>query len=253
MTYPASFWDSYSRFFQLEEELVFPPDHREMAFYEWLVGVYPGNCLELGAGYGRLAGCLSGASRLVALEPSKGMLSLWQPSDKGRTMPVRGLGQHLPLSEGSIDLVVFAYNGYHCLLRRKSRIALLRECRRVLASGGALCMETCPAFGWREETGSERKYDCRGESVRLRLDETFRRLDATGTVEFEMVYTSGCGDDCRLLLELALLGFDDVLSEVGEAGLEIVRIWGDYDRSDYAEELSPRMLLLARRPRKENP
>lgn len=253
MTYPESFWDRYSRYFQLEEELVFPPDHREMAFYERLVGEYPGTCLELGAGYGRLIGCLSGATRLVALEPSKGMLSLWQPSDRGRAMPVRGLGQHLPFSGGSIDLVVFAYNGYHCLLCREPRIALLRECRRVLASGGALCMETCPAFGWRGETGSERKYDFRGESVRLILDESFRRLDSKGTVEFEMLYTSGCGDDCRLMLELALLGFDDVVSEVGEAGLEIARVWGDYDRSDYAGEHSPRMLLLARRPRKEIP
>lgn len=247
MTYPASFWDSYSNYFQLEEELVFPPDDRELAFYEQLVGEYPGTCMELGAGYGRLAGCLSGASALVAVEPSKGMLSLWQPSDRGRAVLVRGLGESIPMTESCVDLLVFAYNGYHCLLQRESRVMLLRECLRVLVRGGIMCMETCPGFQWRDETGSSERYDFCGESVRLRLVETFRRMEDRGTVEFEMAYTSGCGHR-RLVLELALLGFDDVVSEVAESGLDIVRIWGDYDRSDYSGALSPRMLLLARRP-----
>ena len=90
--------------------------------------------LELGAGTGRLAEALApGCAAWIALEPEAGLLAqgAW-----AQALPVRALGQRLPLRGASVDRVVAAWVlGY---LPTGLQAAVLDEARRVLRPEGSL-------------------------------------------------------------------------------------------------------------------
>lgn len=234
-------WDSYSFFFDAEERSIFPADGAELSFLSSLRSGHPGPCLEVGSGSGRLLPALSGGP-LFALEPSAGMLSLM-----GRVgaPAVRATGQEMPFRSGIFGLVVFACNGLHCILDRAGRIGLLSEAARVLEPGGRLLLETCPGFVSRPEDREALRYDYHDGMLRLRLVESVSIDWEAGVISFDMTYSSG--SETRIRLDLALIGPEELLSELDAAGLEPVDIWGDYDRSPHIAYESPRMLTLAAR------
>lgn len=90
--------------------------------------------LELGAGTGKLAEALApGCAAWIALEPEAGLLAQgrWEAA-----LPVRGLGQRLPLRDASVDHGVAAWVlGYLPPLRQARVVA---EALRVLRPGGSL-------------------------------------------------------------------------------------------------------------------
>ncbi len=242
----GSLWDRYAPYFVREEEEVFPPDPMEEAFYRDVRAGFPGRCLELGAGSGRLTRCLAGSGcETVALEPSEAMLRLF-----GEALPgvhrVRGTGALLPHADGAFDLVVFGYNGIHCVLDPAEREGLLREACRVLAPGGCLLLETCPAFATRPSEPPTRRYESGSGRRRMVLVESVRRSPDGGTVIFDMsYYLGGSTEPDRITLELAAITAPELISEVRRAGLAVRSLWGDYDRSPWAGRLSPRLLLMA--------
>jgi SAM-dependent methyltransferase len=239
--FDSRLWDAYSFFFDAEERRIFPTDDAELSFLSSLRGGHPGPCLEMGSGSGRLLPALSGGP-LFALEPSAGMLSLME---RGGAPAVRATGQQMPFRSGAFSLVVFACNGLHCILDRAGRIALLSEAARVLEPGGRLLLETCPGFVSRPEDSGVLRYDYHDGMVRLRLVESVSIDWEAEVITFDMSYASG--SETRIRLDLALIGPEELLSELDVAGLEPVDIWGDYDRSPHIAYESPRMLTLAAR------
>lgn len=237
-------WDRYAPFFAYEEDDVYPRDGAEDSFWTNLRLQRPGPCLELGAGHGRLAPVLARVGPLVGLEPSGAMLGLWPPRARRAATVVRALAEAVPFAGGCFDLVVFPYNGYHCILDRRARIAALRESTRVLDHDGLYCMEVCPFLAVRPEETAAVRYD-RTASGGARLVEDVRQDLDRDHVVFHMEYSRGDGTGGRLVLRLARLSADRVLEEAAEAGMETLELWGDYDRSPW-ERGSPRLLLLAR-------
>jgi len=142
------------------------------------------------------------------------------------------------------DLVVFPYNGYHCILDREARLQALCESSRLLVEDGLYCMEVSPFLAARPEERNALRYD-RTESGGARLVEDVSQDLESDQVVFGMRYSWPDGSGRLLELRLARLSADQVLEEVVEAGLEPLETWGDYDRSPWEQD-SPRMLLLAR-------
>ncbi|MFO7626489.1 MAG: methyltransferase domain-containing protein [Candidatus Fermentibacteraceae bacterium] len=243
-------WDDYAPFFNAEEGTVFSHDVREMEFYRHVRKSYPGSCLEIGAGAGRLAASLADGSLMAALEPSAAMLDSWAPDDSRLASRVRGYGQHMPFLSCSFTFACFPYNGLQCILDRDVRLAVLIEACRVLRPGGALITEVSPAFARRYPEGRTRRYQViLPDGGRLSLDEEVLRPEGRNTVVYDMIYTTeqprGGGDVRRVLLELAAFDIIEAVEDTERAGLAISDLWGDYDGSPFDPECSPRLLIHA--------
>lgn len=238
-------WDGYAPFFAHEENEVYPRDCAEDSFWANLRMQRPGPCLELGAGHGRLAPVLALRGPLVALEPSGEMLRLWSDQALGGALGiVRALAENAPFRRRVFDLVVFPYNGYHCILDRGARLQALRESARMLSGEGLYCMEVSPFLAARPEEKNAVRYD-RTVSGGARLVEDVSQDLENDQVVFGMRYSWPDGSGSFLELRLARLSADQVLEEVVEAGLQPLEMWGDYHRSPWGHD-SPRLLLLAR-------
>ncbi|MEN8208243.1 MAG: class I SAM-dependent methyltransferase [Candidatus Fermentibacteria bacterium] len=242
-------WEGYGPLFSLEERDVYSIDMKEVQFYLDLRKKYPGKCMELGAGDGRLTELFPDGSLVVALEPSGSMLSSWSAELQRGISRVRGIAQHVPLRKSSLDLVLFPYNGIHCILDRDERISVFREIAAVLKPGGMFFAEACPGFDKRQEENRKERYDYRQNGTSLKLVESVSHDYAKGLIIFDMEYSGSAVPDgtVDISLELALISAGELLSDMKNAGLRITSIWGDYDLSPWASDDSPRLLILAER------
>lgn len=175
------------------------------------------------------------------------MLDRWTPQAREAMHRVRGLGQEPPFRPGVFDLVVFPYNGLHCLLDPEERASLCREAGELIAPGGWLVLETCPAFCRRPLEEDRERYRQEAGGACVRLVESVRRDSQLETITFDMRYLVDEAPAARLLLVLALIDCRGLLALLDACGLSPVHVWGDYDRSPYDEELSPRLLVAASR------
>lgn len=247
-------WESYGPLFSFEERNVFSQDSAELEFYGNLRREHAGRCLELGAGDGRLTAVVAGPDLTIALEPSAAMLRCWSEEEGDRVSRLRATAQSIPLKNGSMDLVLFPYNGLHCVLHRVERQEVLRGISELLAEGGVFVSETCPQFIDRPDESEVLRYSFRknGECLRLvesvshRFDDGFR---GRGRIYFDMTYTGTVvpGGRTRLRLEMALISAGEYLEDLRRCGMEIKGVWGDYDMSPWDCESSPRLLVKAGR------
>jgi len=242
-------WNRYSVYFNAEENQVFPPDIREMDFYRHLRLEYPGDCLEIGAGSGRLAKALLNTGNTFALEPSDTMVESWSSSDSKLALRVQGTGEKLPFKPESFQLVCFPYNGLQCVLDAGSRQALVGEAFRVAEKGGVFLLEISPVFGRRTEEPLTERYQAEiPGSGKLTLNEKVGRCLSTGNIMYHMFYThenGGTVTEEEVVLELASMNRAEVCEMLGEAGFTEYECYGDYDLSGYDPELSPRLLVKA--------
>jgi len=106
-------------------------------YLEWVPAERPLAAVDLGCGTGvvarRLAGHLAPGSTVVGVDRSERFLERARALDpEARVQWVGAPGEHLPLAEGSQDLVIL-----HTLLSHvEDPATLLREARRVLRPGG---------------------------------------------------------------------------------------------------------------------
>lgn len=243
-------WDDYAPFFNAEEGTVFQHDHREMDFYRRLRRRYPGPCLEIGAGSGRLSRSLFDGCLMAALEPSAVMLRSWTADDGRLAGRVRGVGQGLPFRSGSFRFACFPYNGLQCILDRRSRRRVIREALRVLEPGGVFVFEISPAFSRRYPEPRTRRYRAGlPDGGFLELDEEVLRPDGRSSVVYDMIYTSedpgGNRESRRISLELSGAPVLESVDESRAAGFRVDTLWGDYDESPFDAELSPRLIVPA--------
>ena len=242
-------WNRYSVYFNAEENTVFPPDFREIDFYRNERARFQGNCLEIGAGSGRLAKALLNAGTTFALEPSDSMIGSWSSSDSKLALRVQGFGERLPFRNESFQFVCFPYNGLQCVLDHPARQELLCEAFRVTRPEGIFILEISPVFSRRsEEPLTERYRTTMPDGSDLLLTEKVERCSVTGNIRYHMFYTVYKDDSCsreEVVLELSSIGFDEVCEMIGKAGFRKITCFGDYDLSEYDPELSPRLLVRA--------
>ncbi len=236
----------------MEERDVYSVDMKEIQFYLDLRKKYPGKCMELGAGDGRLTEHFPDGSLVVALEPSASMLSSWSAELQIGISRVRGIAQQLPLRDSSLDIVLFPYNGIHCILQRNSRKQVLREIAAVLKPGGKFFAEACPGFDKRQDENRKERYDYKGDDTSLKLVESVRHDFKRGLIVFDMEYSGSAVADgpVDITLELALISAGELLTDIRNAGMNVAAVWGDYDLSPWASDDSPRLLVLAERNEK---
>ncbi len=208
--------------------------------------------MELGAGDGRLTEFLSDGSLVVALEPSASMLDSWSDKLQRGISRVRGIAQQLPLRKSSLDLILFPYNGIHCILQRNERKQVFREIAAVLKPGGKFFAEACPGFDKRQNEDRKERYDYNADDTSLKLVESVRHDFRRGLIVFDMEYSGSAVADgtVDIILELALISAGELLTDIRNEGMRVVSIWGDYDLSPWASDDSPRLLVLAERNEK---
>ncbi|MCD4702663.1 MAG: class I SAM-dependent methyltransferase [Candidatus Aegiribacteria sp.] len=242
-------WERYGPLFSLEERDVYPADMKEIQFYLDLRNEHPGKCMELGAGDGRLTEFLPDGSLVVALEPSASMLGSWSNELQRGISRVRGIGQQLPLRDSSLDLVLFPYNGIHCILERNERQLALQEIAAVLKPGGKFFAEACPGFHMRAEETEKERYDYNRNGTSLKLIESVSHDSSRGMIVFDMEYSGSAVEQGRIdiRLELALISAGELLYDIRNEGMRVITVWGDYDLSPWDVDYSPRLLVLAER------
>ena len=245
-------WEWYGPLFSLEEREIYPPDIMEIRFYQKFRKKYPGDCMELGAGDGRLTGYLDDDSHVIALEPSASMLNSWPAAMQQRISRIRAIAQNIPLRTASLDLVLFPYNGIHCILDRDERKLAFREIAAVLRPGGKFFAETCPSFHIREQEIRKERYDYNENGTSLRLVESVSQYPEKGLIVFDMEYSGSAVAEGKIdiKLELALISAAELLQDIRNEGMKITGIWGDYDLSPWDADCSPRLLVLAERDEK---
>ncbi len=241
-------WEKYGPLFSFEERMIYPPDTEEILFYRNFRKKHPGECMEIGAGDGRLTGYLYDGSQVIALEPSSAMLNLWPPGMPA-VSPIRAIAQQIPLKKSSLSLVLFPYNGIHCILDRDDRKHVFREIAAVLKPGGKVLFESCPGFNVREDEHGKERYDYDAGSTSLRLVESVNHDSERGLIVFDMEYSGSvtAGNKIEIRLELALISAAELLQDIVSEGMNIVTVWGDYDLSPWDEDSSPRLLVVAER------
>jgi SAM-dependent methyltransferase len=242
-------WELYGPLFSLEEREVFQPDTREIQFYLDIRRKYPGSCMELGAGDGRLTQYLQDGSQVIALEPSSSMLSSWPYELRSKICRIRAIAQDLPVKDSTLDLIIFPYNGIHCILEREDRKLIFREIASALKTDGKFLAETCPAFHRRPDEEKKERFDYENNGTSLKLVESVSHDWQQGLIKFDMEYSGSAvsGNTVDLRLELSLISAGELLSDMTEAGLRINSIWGDYDYTPWDVDYSPRLLVMAER------
>lgn len=182
----------------------------------------------------------------MALEPSAAMLASWRGGDGLR---VRGIAQQLPLRRGSVELVLFPYNGIHCILSRSERKRALKEAAGLLAPEGVFLAEACPQFRDREDEELAERYSWSRRAKSLRLVESVSRDRGNCRIVFDMLYTGSVVPEGRreIRLELALISAGELLSDIRRSGMRVLSVWGDYDLSPWDGDSSPRLLVMAGR------
>ncbi len=185
----------------------------------------------------------------MGLEPAAAMLGQWPRDCSEGAVPVRAVAQRPPFRSGSIDLVLFPYNGLHCILDRKERLTVLEEAAVLLGPGGVLVAETCPQFHERPDEAEKVRYSYSRDGEILRLLESVSHDRTGGRIFFDMVYTGSIvsGGRVELRLELALITAGELLEDIRCSGMNVFCIWGDYDLSPWDCETSPRLLVMAGR------
>jgi ubiquinone/menaquinone biosynthesis C-methylase UbiE len=107
-----------------------------------IAAVVPGegidDILDLGCGTGRYSAALAAHfdARVVAVDPSRRMLSEARRKAADRVRFVHGSGEAVPLVDQAVDMVFISMVFHH--FENPQRAA--EECRRVLRDGGAVCL-----------------------------------------------------------------------------------------------------------------
>lgn len=111
--------------------------------------------VDVGAGTGTLARAAVArwpGVRAIAVDPSTGMLDVGQaeaaqtldPSARRRLGWMTGVAEHLPIADGSVDVVVSSFT----LQYLRSRVAALREAHRIMRPAGVIAVVTWMANDW---------------------------------------------------------------------------------------------------------
>ena len=177
--------------------------------------------LDAGCGNGRHALPLAREGhRVVAFDSSGVLLAAGRRAAGGSPWPhfVRGSYTALPFAPGAFDAVLCLGTALGYVGEQGDR-AVLRECRRVLAPGGRLVIETLH----RDELGArlcehEERALARGQT--LLFERSFDR--ARGLMRETQRLEDGAGNGRSRTYELRVYGADELRRMLEEAGFAVI-------------------------------
>jgi SAM-dependent methyltransferase len=228
-------------------------DRGDADFWEWLASEPPGcRVLEIGAGTGRATAFLArSAARVVAFDLSLELIAMARRRLGALPGVALFAGDMRQLSlTAKFDLVVAVDDPFTHLLAGRDRNRAIRAAAAHLAPGGRLVLDAA----WlplRRRALAER-----AEGL---VVERFRGGGA-GQLRVREEVRCGPGRRCHTRLEyrrdgtlLAEASFRSRLWSLAElrrrcraAGLEIVSLWGAYDRRPWSRQTSSRLIVEAR-------
>jgi SAM-dependent methyltransferase len=231
-------------------------DRGDAGFWEWAASE-PAGCrvLELGAGTGRATAFLArAAARVVALDLFPELIALARRRLATQPRVALFVADMRDLSlAAAFDLVVAVDDPFAHLLEDADRDRALRAATRQLAPDGRLILDVAWFSLDRRELASRPEGQVverfrGGGSGQLRVREEVR-CGPGRICESRIEY---CRDGellARATFRSRLWSVDEIRSRCDAAGLEIVSLWGDYDRRPWERQTSSRLIVEARRRR----
>jgi SAM-dependent methyltransferase len=187
--------------------------------------------LDLGCGQGRATLELARRGhRVLGLDPDERALAAGRAAAKGERLNVHFMkADSREISyRGDFDAVTFLDGAFGRLPSDREDLRALDAARKALKPGAQLLIDA------------------------LNREWLLRRFEPSGQVAFD--FEKGRLDDRRSppSASMRIYALTELIAQLERAGLVYVRAWGGYDGSPYVLE-SPRMIVLAERPKTEKP
>lgn len=228
-------------------------DRGDEGFWMWAASSPPGcRVLELGAGTGRATAFLARtAGRVVAFDLAPELIAV------ARRRLARASNVHLLVADmreiafrAEMDLVVAVDDPFVHLIRERDRDLAFAAAARHLAPGGRFLLDAAWLAPERRTAAGRA-----GGLVFERIGRGFLRIRETWccdpdtricTARFE--YRAGSRTVERASFTARLWSMAEVEERAGACGLQVTRVWGDYDRRPWDRDLAPRLLVEMRSP-----
>jgi 2-polyprenyl-3-methyl-5-hydroxy-6-metoxy-1,4-benzoquinol methylase len=214
-------------------------------FYLKLAGPQPIRVLEIGAGTGLVARAMAKAGHdVTAIDPALAMLDVGRRSPFGeRIRWLTGTAQDFAVDE-RFDLVFMTGHAFQVLLEDDDIRQSLTNIHHHLKPGGVLAFESRnPALPWETIFNGVETLQTPNGPVPVEWRVLWRRGEF---VRFDTHYQLLDGERISEST-LRFLRFDRLKEFLGDAGLEVESLYGDWDKSPFEPENSREIILLARR------
>ena len=158
----------------------------------------------------------------------------------------RGDMRALPFKSGSFDVCINMFTSLGYFEERQEELEVLREICRVLTPGGFFVLDHVNS-NWVKSSFEPHTVRRSGE---LLIEETRKILSDGRLVEKHTVIRSAKAPSAVLrdyTERLALFAKTELEGMLGKIGYEILDFYGSYDGAPYAEESSPRLVILSRK------
>ncbi len=222
-----------------------------------------GSVLELGCGAGRvLVPVAEAGAEVVGLELDAGMLEACAAAVPGavrqRVTLVHGDMRDFDLGR-EFDRVTVPFNGLFVLESEADQLACLRAAARHLAPQGRLVFDVyaveddvdLDVMGEGDDP-FEYLTSFRADGVRVDVEERELVRGEPGRIDMEYRYRlrprGGAERVVHQTVRHCFVRPSRLRPLLAEAGLQVVNLWGDFDREPFGED-SERMVVVARRRR----
>jgi SAM-dependent methyltransferase len=222
----------------------------DLAFFESVALEHDGAAvLELMAGTGRVSVPLARRGvRLVCVDSSAAMLEVLARNG-AKTHPSPAIVcadvRALPLLR-DFGLAILPFSGLSEITSAADRAAAFRSVAAALRCGGRfVCAQQNPAVRLRTLDGEWHGVPQveRASGGRVRLSVRGARVEGSDLVEGEQrIEIAAEGVDVVVKTRYALPSSREITAAAADAGLRLVSLWGDYDRSPYDAASSPLMV-----------
>jgi SAM-dependent methyltransferase len=229
----------------------------DVPFFVEEAGKTRGKVLELMCGTGRVSLPLAAAGAdLTCVDASEGMLARLKEKLRGRNLAarvVRADVRHLDLPP-EFDLAIIPFHSFSELVSEKDQELALEAIHGCLKEGGRLiCPLQEPGIRARLADGTLRSngaFPTENGTVVVSGFETCN--EHTGIVDrsqfYEFFDASGTLRAKRLLpMQFILIGREQFKELATATGFGVAALYGDYERDDYREGISPYMIWILQR------
>lgn len=210
--------------------------------------------LDLGCGSGRRTLELARRGhRVLGVDPDERALAQARAAAKGERLNVhfQKMDPREVSYRGDFDAVVCLDGSFGTLPTDRDDLKALECARKGLKPGAKLLIDTLNKE-WLmrhfEPNYWERGEDGRGAVVLDNISFDFEK----GRLDNNRVVVAADGKRTPAFLSVRVYTLTELVSQLERAGLTYVQSWGGFDGSAYGMD-SPRLLVLAERPREEKP
>ncbi|MFD0588337.1 class I SAM-dependent methyltransferase [Paenibacillus sp. GCM10027627] len=212
--------------------------------------------LDIGCGMGRHALALAEAGfQVTGVDLSRALLEEARAHDScGKVEWRQGDMRELPFPDGSFDATVNLFTSFGYFSSEGDNVNVLRHIRRVLRPGGAYLIDFLnPLYVERHLVPKSQRVD---EESGLHILEERTILDGwvqkaiTVQEEAALPEAALCEADPMLIRKylerVKLYPLDWFQEQLLNAGLDLNKVYGNYDGSPYDRECSPRMIMAGK-------